>query len=175
MENRRCIGAKPYVAVIVAKQRSCDVSGWTWDDVHRRNLTVFGDCRPSAPAAEPEKPAKDVPERLIALECEKLLAEDGWRTLRCEPVSDRTLARGFGEAGMPDLLCLRYGRQGAACEVLWLEFKSSGGRVRKHQLAWHQRERACGALTAIAGLDFVPSVKGFRSWYRASGLARVLW
>jgi hypothetical protein len=30
-------------------------------------------------------------------------------------------------------------------------------------------------MTAIAGVDFAASIKGFRSWYRASGLAKVLW
>jgi hypothetical protein len=147
---------------------------WTEADVIRRNAEIFGDCGPGASVPQ-EKPAKDVPERMIALECEKLLAEDGWRTLRCEPVSDRNRARGFGEAGMPDLLCLRYGKRPAACEVLWLEWKAPGGRVRKHQLAWHTRERARGAITAIAGVDFPASIKGFRSWYRASRLARVAW
>jgi hypothetical protein len=145
---------------------------WTQTDIDRRNLEVFGDCQPGMPAAEPEKLAMDVPERLIGLECQKLLEEDGWRTLRCEPTSDRSRGKGFGEVGMADTLALRYGKQGASCEVMWLEWKAPGGRVRKHQLAWHTRERACGALTAIAGVDFAASVQGFIGWYRASGLAR---
>jgi hypothetical protein len=143
---------------------------WSMDDVHLRNLAVFGVCEPAG--IQPKKPAKDVPEALIALECEKLLTEDGWRTLRWEPVSDRSRGRGCGEVGMPDLLCLRYGRQGAACEVLWLEWKAPGGRVRKHQVEWHTKERARGAMTAIAGVDFAASVEAFVAWYRSNGLLK---
>jgi hypothetical protein len=152
------------------------VSGWTWDDVDRRNREVFGEL-----AALPEKPLvtveADAPEALIEAECCHLLAADGWRILKTDPVSDRRRGKGFGELGMADTLCLRYGsgRQKAACEVLWLEWKAPGGRVQKHQLAWHTRERARGAMTAIAGVDFPASIKGFRSWYRSSGLAKVLW
>jgi hypothetical protein len=143
--------------------------GWTWDDIYRRNLEVFG--KPE-PAELPEKPAEGASEALIEGECCKLLAEDGWRTLKTDPVSDRRRGKGFGELGMADTLCLRYGRQGAAAEVMWLEWKSRNGRVAKHQLEWHTRERARGAMTAIAGVDFPASVRGFRTWYRASGLAK---
>jgi hypothetical protein len=130
------------------------------------------------PAGAPivsEKPAQDVPERLIALECEKLLQEHGWRTLRCEPTSDRGRGKGFGEVGMADTLCLRYGRKGASCEVMWIEWKRPGGRVGQHQLAWHIRERARGAMTAIAGVDFPASVQGFIGWYHSSGLTKRPW
>ena len=146
--------------------------GWTWDDVYRRNREVFGEPEP---AALPGKPAEDAPESLIEAECCRLLAQDGWRTLKTDPVSDRRRGKGFGELGMADTLALRYGKQGTACEVLWLEWKAPGGRLRKHQVEWHTKERARGALTAIAGVDFPASVKGFRSWYSASGLARVPW
>jgi hypothetical protein len=64
-------------------------------------------------------------------------------------------------------------KQPAACEVLWLEWKSRSGRVRKHQSAWHIKERARGAMTAIAGVDFSPTITGFWKWYRATGLARM--
>jgi hypothetical protein len=145
---------------------------WTQLDVDRRNLEVFGTDRPGgAPAVPQEKPAK-IPESLIEAECCKLLSEDGWRILKTDPVSDKSRGKGFGEPGMADTLALRYGRH-FACECLWLEWKAPGGRVKKHQLEWHTRERARGAVTAIAGLDFPASVKGFRGWYRASGLALV--
>jgi len=150
------------------------MSGWTENDVIRRNLAVFGTDRPGVPTVRQEKPAEDISESLIEAECCKLLAEDGWRILKTDPVSDRSRGKGFGEKGQADTLCLRYGRQPAA-EVLWIEWKAPGGRVKKHQLEWHARERARGALTAIAGVDFPASVKGFMSWYRASGLARVSW
>lgn len=146
--------------------------GWTQADVDLRNLRIFGALDPARPAEE-EK-AADVPESLIELECCKLLEEDGWRVLKTDPVSDRGRGKGFGEPGMADTLCLRYGRT-PACEVLWVEWKAPGGRVRKHQTAWHTSERARGAMTAIAGVDFPASVKGFRSWYRASGLAKTRW
>jgi hypothetical protein len=135
---------------------------------------VFGVSQPAEPL--PDEAAKDVPESLIEAECCHLLVEDGWRTLKTDPVSDRGRGKGFGEPGMADTLCLRYSRQKpAACEVLWIEWKAPGGRVKKHQLDWHTKERARGAMTAIAGVDFAASVKGFRGWYRASGLARVIW
>jgi hypothetical protein len=112
-----------------------------------------------------------VPESLIEAECCKLLEEDGWRILKTDPVSDRGRGKGFGEAGMADSLAIRYGRQPAA-EILWIEWKAPGGRVKKHQTSWHARERARGAMTAIAGVDFPASVQGFKAWYAASGLQR---
>jgi hypothetical protein len=148
------------------------VPGWSWDDVAHRNRQVFGEPEP---AALPGEPAEDAPESLIEAECCRLLAEDGWRTLKTDPVSDRRRGKGFGELGMADTLCLRYGRQPAACEAMWIEWKAGGGRVQKHQLEWLIKERARGAMTAICGVDFPASIKGFRSWYRASGLARALW
>jgi hypothetical protein len=147
---------------------------WTQDDIDNRNRVVFGTDRPGASAAEQEKPGKDVPESLIEAECSKLLEEDGWRILKTDPVSDKSRGKGFGEPGMADTLALRYSRQTpGGCECLWLEWKAPGGRVRKHQTLWHIRERARGAATAIAGVDFPASVRGFWKWYRASGLAKV--
>jgi hypothetical protein len=152
------------------------MTNWTWDDVERRNREVLGASEPAELLALPDEDAKDIPEQQIALECEQLLREDGWRTIRCEPLSIHSRGRGFGEAGMADLLCLRYSRQTpGGCECLWIEWKSRSGRVKKHQVEWHIKERARGATTVIAGVDFAASVKGFRSWYRASGLAKVLW
>jgi hypothetical protein len=145
---------------------------WTWEDIDRRNQEVFGTPERAWPAAAPDEKAKDVPESLIEGECCKLLAEDGWRILKTDPVSDRSRGKGFGEPGMADTLALRYGKQPAGCEVIWLEWKAPGGRVRKNQTAWHIRERARGAMTAIAGVDFPPSVEGFLGWYRSTGLAR---
>jgi hypothetical protein len=143
--------------------------GWSQDDIDLRNLRVFG--VPEPPVLAGEKP-KDVPEALIEAECCHLLAEDGWRTIKCEPMSSRSRGKGFGELGMADTLCLRYGRQGAAAEVLWVEWKRPGGRVRKHQTSWHTNERARGAMTLIASVDFPATVRGFWDWYRSSGLAR---
>ena len=118
-------------------------------------------------------------EAQIEAECTKLLEEDGWRALRTDPVSDRVRGKGFGELGMADHLYLRYGRrrnrelpQGDEDQVMWIEFKRPGEKAKKHQIAWHQRERARGALTLIAGEDFPATVEGFRAWYAASGLRR---
>jgi hypothetical protein len=145
--------------------------GWTQEDVDLRNLRIFGRLEPANPVED--ESAKDIPEQQIALECEQLLREDDWRVIPCEPISDRTRGRGFGEAGMPDLLALRYSRQiPGACECLWIEWKAPGGRVQKHQLEWHTKERARGARTLIAGVDFAPTVRGFMNWYGESGLAR---
>jgi hypothetical protein len=148
-----------------------NMPNWTQADIDRRNLEVFGTDRPGSVMVPQDKPAK-APESLIEAECCRLLSEDGWRILKTDPVADRSRGKGFGEPGMADMLALRYGRQKAACGALWIEWKAPGGRVKKHQLEWHTKERARGAVTVIAGLDFAPSVKGFWKWYRASGLAR---
>ncbi len=137
-------------------------------------------------------------EAQIEEECTKLLEEDGWRSLRTDPVSDRGRGKGFGEVGMADHLFIRYetirycptcGRNchdyetcGQCHEtperkpwmsgVMWIEFKSAKGKPAKHQLEWHQKERARGAMTLIAGVDFPASVEGFKQFYRNSGLQR---
>jgi hypothetical protein len=145
---------------------------WTEEELAAHYARLKAPPVGSAGVAEKPVPAA---ESLIEAECCKLLAEDGWRTLKTDPVADRSRGRGFGEPGMADTLALRYGRQGASCEALWIEWKAPGGRVRKHQVAWHTRERARGAMTAIAGVDFAPSVQGFIGWYRSSGLAKRPW
>src|SRR6266704_313048 len=117
-----------------------------------------------------------------------LLIADGWRLLRTDPVSNKLLGKGFGEIGMADCLFIRYEtilarvapkRGGklveiadASAEVLWCEFKSAKGRPTPAQLFWHERERARGALTWIAGTDFEASIEGFTRHYKASGLQR---
>jgi hypothetical protein len=145
--------------------------GWTWEDIDRRNREVFGTPEPAWQSAAPSESAEDVPEALIEAECCKLLAEDGWRILKTDPVSDRGRGKGFGELGMADTLCIRYGWQPAA-EILWCEWKARGGRVKKHQAAWHAREQARGAMTLMAGVDFPASIDGFKNWYAASGFQR---
>ncbi len=127
------------------------------------------------------------PEHMIEAECTILLEQDGWRALRTDPVSDRGRGKGFGEPGMADHLYIRYGQfrrtfpstvnenkpYAIACaEVLWVEFKSAKGKPSKHQIEWHTKERARGALTWIAGVDFPASVAGFVEHYRKSGLNR---
>jgi hypothetical protein len=69
-------------------------------------------------------------------------------------------------------LALRYRKQSVLCEAIWIEWKSRGGRIKKHQVEWHTKERARGAITLIAGVDFDASVEGFRKWYQAAGLVR---
>ncbi len=73
------------------------------------------------------------------------------------------------------ILCtmpMRESRVRAEAETLWIEFKSASGKPKKHQVEWHDKERARGALTWIAGVDFPASIEGFRAHYRASGLNR---
>lgn len=114
------------------------------------------------------------PEHMIEAECTRLLEQDGWRSLRTDPVSDRSLGKGFGEMGMADHLYLRYInlRFNGESHVLWIEFKSAKGKPAKHQIDWHTKERARGAVTWIAGVDFPASVAGFVEHYRKSGLNR---
>ena len=143
---------------------------WSEEEIALRNLRIFG--ADDSAGILSAKPAEDVPEAVIEGECCQLLREDGWHTLKTNPISARSRGKGFGEVGMADVLALRYRKQSVLCEALWLEWKSPGGRVKKHQLEWHAKERARGATTAIAGVDFPASVEGFRAWYRAAGLVR---
>lgn len=118
------------------------------------------------------------PERDLERACSDLLQYDGWRLLRCEPVSRREWGRGFGEKGMADCLYIRYSCESpsaAGCQrtgVLWIEWKSLTGKAQQHQKDWHARERARGALVVVAGVDFKASVDGWLAWYRGSGLMR---
>ena len=117
--------------------------------------------------------------------CSDFLALDGWRSLKTDPCSDRARGKGFGEVGMADRLYLRYepkpvetpnrqelGSIWPGCEVAWIEWKSKRGKPTPEQIAWHQVERARGALTWIAGVDFPASIEGFMQFYRESGLLR---
>lgn len=129
-------------------------------------------------------------ERQIQEACSDFLALDGWRPLKTDPVSRREWGKGFGEKGMADMLYLRYENYGlplataateagatptecrSIAQVLWIEYKRRTGKVAAAQHAWHQAERARGALTLIAGIDFAASTQGFMDWYFQSGLAR---
>jgi hypothetical protein len=120
----------------------------------------------------------------IARTCSDLLQADGWRMLITDPVSNRALGKGFGEIGMADRLYIRYRVHAGLgqidkplyADVMWIEWKRTvRGRATKPtpaQMAWHTAERARGALTIIAGVDFPASIDGFQSWYKASGLVR---
>ena len=131
-------------------------------------------------------------EREIAKTCSDFLELDSWRPIKMEPISRREWGKGTGEAGQPDYLYIRYRyrsvavmghRFGCPCchgpytrmadvDVLWVEWKSPTGKPKPHQLAWHRAERARGALTLIAGVDFPATFEGFRDFYQKSGLAR---
>lgn len=89
-------------------------------------------------------------------------------------------AAGVGEVGMPDYLYVRYanpcrgeGCSGENCggveaEVLWCEFKAPGKKPSPHQLAWHEAERARGALVLV-----VSDIDNFMTrLYPQSGLQR---
>ena len=152
---------------------------WTPEDLTRRNWEVLGVGTSAAPEVPEVFPPSAVewPEWKIEAECTRLLEQDGWRPLRTDPVSDKGRGKGFGEIGMADHLYFRYagGHSTYAKSealVLWVEFKSGQGKPKKHQIEWHTKERARGALTLIAGQDFPASVEGFVAWYRASGLNR---
>lgn len=117
-------------------------------------------------------------ERDIERTCSDLLALDGWRALKCDPVSRREWGKGFGEKGMADVLYIRYSAGGTpqskprCAEVLWIEWKTPQGKTSLHQIAWHRAERARGALTWIAGIDFPAGIDAFLKFYRTSGLMR---
>lgn len=130
-------------------------------------------------------------EKEIQATCTSFLELDGWRSLRTDPVSDRSRGKGFGELGMADHLYIRYDPCYAdepeleACgSVMWIEWKRERGgkgkralftkaeKAKIHQKAWHAAERARGALTLIAGEDFPATIEGFTAWYAQSGLQR---
>lgn len=172
------------------------MSEWTQEDIDRRNREVFGesphrathtDMTNLAAAPNPVLDSVEWPEWMIEAECTRILEQDGWRALRTDPVSDKSRGKGFGEVGMADHLYIRHGQWNhmfpdsvnlakpyavAASETLWIEFKSAKGKPAKHQIDWHTKERARGALTLIAGVDFPASVEGFVEWYGKSGLKR---
>lgn len=134
------------------------------------------------------KPVVTPSEAQIQETCSSFLELDGWRALQTDPVSDRSRGKGFGEVGMADHLYVRYECRTqinvkarlfyaqAKAEVLWIEWKRIKGKKATkpttHQLDWHQAERARGALTLIAGIDFPASIEGFMDWYVESGLRR---
>jgi hypothetical protein len=107
---------------------------------------------------------------------------DGWRAFRTELTVQRERGRVVGERGQPDYLFLRYGRwpkdersdfQAAInCSVMWIEFKRPGEKPRADQLAWHERERARGALVMVVGDSTGDWWGEFKEWYKTSGLQR---
>lgn len=142
----------------------------------------------------PSLKTKPLSEAHIEATCTNFLELDGWRAIETDPKHLRGL--GVSEPGMPDKQYIRYYKglmpgwpfQQLWAEVMWIEWK----RIRlaetkragftgfhevttkkaKHQLEWHERERARGALTLIAGEDFPASIEGFCTWYAQSGLQR---
>lgn len=123
-----------------------------------------------------------VSERQIQEASNQLMELDGWRVIHTDPRYLRGL--GVQEKGIADECYVRYlfppkrkevarsDKIKAQAEVLWVEFKRRTGKAMAHQRAWHDAERARGALTWIAGIDFTASVEGFKAHYLASGLAR---
>lgn len=158
------------------------MSGFTEEWLAQRNRDVLGVGVTPVSQLATELQQDLRPEWMIEAECTKLLEEDGWRSLRTDPVSDRSKGKGFGELGMADHMYIRYtpfhrmspdGHYMSASHTLWIEFKSAKGKPKKAQIDWHEKERARGALTLIAGVDFPASVQGFTDWYCTSGLRRL--
>ena len=149
-------------------------TNWTEEEVAAREREMAGDGIPISAKTSEQL------EREIERDCTAWLELDGWRPLRTDPVSDRRRGKGFGELGMADHLYIRYSPSGVApswngrprCDVLWIEYKRPGTVPTPHQEAWHARERARGALTLMAGVDFEPTLEGLKKWYQASGLMR---
>jgi len=110
----------------------------------------------------------------------QFLEADGWRAIRTEHAIERNeegdFKRRVGEVGMPDYLYVRYSEKvqyDKRCEFevptkFWIEFKAPGKKPDAHQLAWHEAERARGALVLV-----VDDIDDFmKRWYPQSGLQR---
>lgn len=110
-------------------------------------------------------------EKHIARTCREFMELDGWRAVGMEPISRREWGKGTGEIGQPDCLFLRYS-WGVGAEVIWVEFKSKGGKVGINQSAWHARERQRGGIVWVATQDFDPTIESFQALYRRSGFMR---
>ncbi len=109
--------------------------------------------------------------------CEDLLEADQWRIFRLEQNYSERKVKLLGEPGAPDCMAVRYSQYAPQADILFIEWKrlDKRGKPTKataHQKAWHALERARGALTLIAGIDFAATPEGFFEWYAASGLAR---
>jgi|SRR5579872_283891 len=114
-----------------------------------------------------------------------LLAWDGWTVRKMEQNYSERKRKRVGEAGMADLLAIRYRLgygsmtlpypfdQGQAAEVLWIETKRPKGKTAQAQYDWHARERERGAKTLmLTGGECEASPEGFKRWYAESGLQR---
>lgn len=132
---------------------------------------------------KPSLKTKPLSEAHIEATCTEWLSWDDWRAIETDPKHLRGL--GVSEPGMGDKQYIRYrnryrmetgGYSGlhllALTEVMWIEWKRKGGKAGQKQQEWHERERARGALTLIAGEDFPASIEGFCSFYAKSGLQR---
>jgi len=127
--------------------------------------------KPMKTTVKAPSPSSRLREIDIQRQCSDYLALDGWRMLRTDPCSDRRRGKGFGEVGMADCLYIRYEPELQA-RVLWIEWKRPGCHPTPQQQQWHLAERARGALTWIAGVDFPADYDSFLLYYRQSGLLR---
>lgn len=143
--------------------------------------------------SRPSTPSKPrLTEAHIEQACTDYLILDGWRPLKTEQNFSEHKLKSVGENGMADHLYIRYEPHvhyngtnivknrtaentvtlEAEAHVMWIEWKRYGGKTGQHQLDWNAKETGRGALALIAGIDFTPTIEGFRKWYQASGLAR---
>lgn len=143
-------------------------------------------ARVKAGAASKAAPSVPLREKDIQRTICDLLKADGWRVFQFEQQWSEKKRKTVGEKGMPDVLAIRYNALSGMTETdeeewdgditLWLELKRTiRGRATKAstaQLLWHQAERARGALTWIAGVDFPATIEGFQEHYARSGLQR---
>lgn len=135
------------------------------------------------------RPGAVLKEHQVEATCTAFLKLDGWRALKTDPVRNREWGKGFGELGMADHLYVRYGwykneptgwsDKIQVVELMFIEWKridrkGIATKAKQHQRDWHAAERALGALTLIAGEDFVPTIEGFVEYYFKSGLNRRL-
>lgn len=117
-------------------------------------------------------PAPKMLEKHLQQYGEDLLMLDDWRIFRIEENFSERKRKRTGERHAADGLYCRYSGNGAAGEILFIEWKRPGGKPRPGQRIWHAAERARGALTWIAGETFPATCEGFKAHYEASGLCR---
>lgn len=162
----------------------CELCGVTAAEAFERSMGMY--CEKSKTGVHSMKrlPRPKLSEADLERQCSDLLAFDGWRSLKTDPVSRREWGKGFGEKGMADRLYVRYAlsvpmRPGtydpasfAAAQVMWIEWKVPRGRNEPHQKQWQTAERLRGALVLVAREDFPATFEGFCAWYAKSGLLR---
>src|SRR5689334_8760722 len=94
-------------------------------------------------------------ERDVSRTCLDWLRAKGFRCYRLQSGMVRGWTRGtpirLNANGTPDLLCVRAKEEGIGCfDVLFVEFKRKGGKVRAEQITMHVALRQDGFTVLLA-------------------------